>query len=93
MRIGILGLLHESNTFVTTKTTLADFKADLFLEGAEILQALSTSHHEIGGFIGGLQRSNELDIEIVPLVVYRATPSGPIEKSSFIKIKKNLVYF
>jgi microcystin degradation protein MlrC len=91
MRIGILGLLHESNTFVTTKTTLADFKADLFLEGEEILQALSTSHHEIGGFIGGLQRSNELDIEIVPLVVYRATPSGPIEKSSFIALTERVL--
>lgn len=91
MRIGILGLLHESNTFVATKTTLANFKADLFLEGKEILQSLSTSHHEIGGFIRGLQRSNVLGIELVPLAVYRATPSGPIEKSCFIALTTRIL--
>lgn len=91
MRIGILGLLHESNTFVTTKTSLANFKADLFLEGEEILRALSASHHEIGGFISGLRNSSELEIELVPLAVYRATPSGPIEKSSFIALTERIL--
>ncbi len=91
MRIGIIGLLHESNTFVTTKTTLANFKADLFLEGNDILQSLSTSHHEIGGFIHGLEHSSELGIEIVPLAVYRATPSGPIEKSCFIALTQRIL--
>jgi|694.fasta_scaffold04022_9 microcystin degradation protein MlrC len=91
MRIGILGLLHESNTFVTTKTKLANFKADLFLEGKEILRSLSTSHHEIGGFIRGLERSSEHGIEIVPLAVYRATPSGPIEQSSFIDLTQRIL--
>lgn len=103
MRIGILGLLHESNTFVTTKTTLDHFKADLFLEGADILRQLASSHHEIGGFIAGLQYStgqqnsssrlskSESAIEIVPLAVYRAMPSGPIEKSSFVALTERIL--
>jgi microcystin degradation protein MlrC len=98
MRIGILGLLHESNTFVTTKTTLDHFKADLFLEGDEILRQLASSHHEIGGFIAGLQSGARLqsstsstDIEIVPLVAYRAMPSGPIEKSSFVALTERIL--
>lgn len=91
MRIGILGLLHESNTFVSTQTTLAHFKADLFLEGEAILQGLAESHHEIGGFIRGLQQSQELEIEIVPLAVYRATPAGTIEKSSFVALTERIL--
>lgn len=91
MRIGILGFLHESNTFVAKKTTLENFRADLFLEGDSILQKLSDSHHEIGGFIGTLMRTTDLNIKLVPLVVYRATPSGPIEKNSFVALTERIL--
>ena len=91
MRIGILGLLHESNTFVSDKTTLANFQADLFLEGEKIIEQLSTSHHEIGGFITGLRAESSCDIEVIPLVAYRATPSGPIERSSFIALTERIL--
>lgn len=91
MRIGILGLLHESNTFVTTKTTLDQFRADLFLEGGAVIERLKESHHELGGFIGGLQKSEVPSIEMVPLAAYRATPAGPIEKSSFIALTERIL--
>lgn len=91
MRIGILGFLHESNTFVAKKTMLANFRADLFLEGDSILQKLSESHHEIGGFISTLRHTTDLNIELVPLVVYRATPAGPIEKSSFVALTERIL--
>ncbi|MBX3422788.1 MAG: M81 family metallopeptidase, partial [Pirellulaceae bacterium] len=79
MRIGILGLLHESNTFVQQRTTLRHFQDDLYLEGSELVTRLGSSHHEIGGFISGLhQLAKDQAIQPVPLMVARATPSGPI---------------
>ena len=79
MRIGILALLHESNTFVSQPTALQQFHDDLYLEGDAIRQQLASSHHEIGGFFAGLQQcSRNDDVIAVPLLATRATPAGVI---------------
>jgi microcystin degradation protein MlrC len=79
MRIGIIALLHESNTFVSQPTTLRQFHEDLYLEGEAIRQQLASSHHEIGGFFAGLERcSRGGDVVAVPLLATRATPAGVI---------------
>ena len=79
MRIGIIALLHESNTFVSQPTTLKQFFDDLYLEGELIRQQLASSHHEIGGFFAGLQEcSRDEDVIAVPLLAARATPAGII---------------
>ena len=91
MRIGILGLLHESNTFVSGTTTVAKFREDLYLDGDAILTELAESHHEIGGFCHALQNENRFPITIVPLVAFRATPSGPIAEETFDQLVKNIL--
>lgn len=83
MRIGIVALLHESNTFVREFTTLENFRADLYLIGEPIRDRLSESHHEVGGFFAGLVESGGPDVEPVPLVAFRATPSGVIAEDTF----------
>lgn len=84
MRIGIIALLHESNTFVRQATTLERFREDLFLEGEAIREQLAASHHEIGGFFAGLDESNEHgDVVAVPLLATRATPAGVIAAEAF----------
>lgn len=76
MRIGILSLLHESNTFAPKSTSLTDFQDDLFLHGESILEQFINSHHEVGGFLQGIAADHFL--EAVPIVAFRATPSGTI---------------
>lgn len=79
MRIGIIALLHESNTFVRQPTTLKQFQDDLYLEGDAIREELASSHHEIGGFFAGLEQCNrDGDVVAVPLLATRATPAGVI---------------
>jgi microcystin degradation protein MlrC len=79
MRIGIIALLHESNTFVRQPTTLTQFYDDLYLEGEAIREQLAGSHHEIGGFFAGLEQCNRSgDVVAVPLLATRATPAGVI---------------
>jgi microcystin degradation protein MlrC len=73
VRVGIIALLQESNTFIEGKTTLAHFEQDLLVEGEEVRRRLEGTHHEVGGFFEGL--ANE-GIEAVPIFAARALPYG-----------------
>lgn len=75
-RIGIISIKHESNTFLAKKTRLEDFKSTLFLRGEEVYK-MRPGFEEIAGFIQTLEK--ESDVEIVPLFVTYATPSGIVE--------------
>ena len=75
-RVGIVALQHESNTFLARRTALADFEGHLLLTGEAVREQLAQSHHEVGGFFGGLDRAG---IEAVPIFAARAMPYGTIE--------------
>ena len=80
MRIGIVALLHESNTFLAERTTLRHFREDVLLEGAAVAERFRGSHHELGGFFAGLDHQRA---EAVPIFAARALPFGTIEAESF----------
>ncbi|MCA8990558.1 MAG: M81 family metallopeptidase [Planctomycetaceae bacterium] len=80
MRIGLIALLHESNTFSHQPTTLESFRQNLLLTGEPIRHALADAHHEVGGFFAGL---DEAGAEAVPLFAARALPSGTIASADF----------
>src|SRR5947207_2294213 len=75
MRVGILGIQHESNTFMPRATTLEDFQRKTLLRGEEIREKFARGHHEISGYFEGLSREQ---IDAVPIFVAGATPSGVI---------------
>lgn len=74
-RVGVIALLHESNTFIRAATTLEHFARDLLLDGEAVRTKLADAHHEVGGFFAGLAREG---IEAVPIFAARALPYGPI---------------
>ncbi|MGB7156935.1 MAG: M81 family metallopeptidase [Tepidisphaeraceae bacterium] len=80
MRIGIIALQHESNTFLTTPTTLEDFQRGTLASGDEILHHFAAAHHEVGGFIQGVKDAN---LQLVPIFAARATPSGTIVADTY----------
>jgi len=87
MRIGILAFLHESNTFIESPTTWRNFEEDTVAVGDEILKRFAESHHEVGGFLAGLERADlGISVEVVPILAVRATPSGIISKEAFDEI-------
>jgi microcystin degradation protein MlrC len=88
MRVGILALLQESNTFVSARTTLAAFERDLLLEGDQFRQQLADAHHEVGGFFEGLECNS---IQAVPLFAARALPYGPIDRATFDRLMEMLM--
>ncbi len=78
MRIGVIGLWHESNTFVSRPTTIDDFRADTLLEGDDVGQ-LADTHHEVGGFLQYLAGTSQVArVTAVPVFMARALPAGII---------------
>lgn len=80
LRVGIVALLQESNTFLHERTNLEHFKQDLLATGSEVRNRLAAAHHEVGGFFEGLA---EHDIEAVPIFAARAFPYGIISADAF----------
>jgi microcystin degradation protein MlrC len=86
-RVGVIALLQESNTFLSTPTTLADFERDLLLAGAAVRTTLASAHHEVGGFFAGLDRAG---IEAVPIFAARALPGGPMTADTLAALMEML---
>lgn len=89
MRVGIIALLQESNTFLDAHTTLAHFEQDLLLTGENVRRALATAHHEVGGFFQGL---DEQGIEAVPLLAARATPFGTMTAETLDRLLEMILF-
>ncbi len=79
MRVGIVSLYHESNTFAAGTTPLAAFAQDTLAEGPAVRERFAGTHHEIGGFFAQLAEDG---LEAVPVFAARATPSGTIEAAA-----------
>lgn len=88
MRIGIIGLLHESNTFMDSTTTRQHF-ADASLDiGSDLIGRWSGTHHELGGFLDGARK---FGFEPVPIFAAVAVPSGPLEPKTFHEFVADIV--
>ena len=79
MRVGILSLIHESNTFAVTPTTIDMFRRDQLLIGEEVRRAYEGGHNQISGFLARLERTG---IEPVPIFHASTPPSGTITRDT-----------
>ncbi len=85
MRIAIAGFLHESNTFASQVTGMAQFRVH---SGEKLLQHYAETFHEIAGFIAG---AGEYDFEPLPLVAAEATPSGTVTAAAYEEITGGII--
>ena len=88
MRIGIVALQHETNTFIRTPTDLAAFRGGLLATGDEFRDAVEGSNHELAGFFAGL---DEAGVAAVPLFGARALPYGLISDDAYAELKRRLL--
>lgn len=79
MRIGIIALLQESNTFIAQPTTLQHFEQDMLVEGEAVRERLHGTQHEVGGMFHALE---ELSVDAVPIFAARAFPFACIERAA-----------
>jgi microcystin degradation protein MlrC len=75
MRVGIVGLQHESNTFQSVPTTWEHFEQGALLTGRAVAREYGGAHHEVGGFLQGL---DEEGLQAVPIFFAWAMPGGPV---------------
>ncbi len=87
MRVGIIALLHESNTFSSEPTTLDHFREDLLLTGRAVRDQMAATYHEVSGFFEGL---DEAGLDAVPIFAARAVPFGTITKGAFDQLVEML---
>ncbi|MCI0464672.1 MAG: M81 family metallopeptidase [Gemmataceae bacterium] len=80
MRIAIAGFMHESNTFNPTRTDRAAFAAQSLTFGPALLDEWRAAHHEVGGFIAGVEQAGS---QALPLVMAWAMPAGPVTDDLF----------
>jgi microcystin degradation protein MlrC len=83
MRVGIIALQHESNTFLQSPTTLVDFEQGALLTGEAIRREYGNAYHEVGGFFEGLAAEQ---IEAVPIFLAWALPGGIVEARTLEKL-------
>ncbi len=79
LRIGLVGISHESNTFIDTLTTIDDFHNGHFFLGKAIIEEYRDAHHEIGGMMEVL---GQHPVELVPIMYAEATPGGKIASAT-----------
>src|SRR6266540_2896353 len=84
-RIGMGGIVHETNTFNPKKTTVADFEAGIggahgILRGVEIVQEMANSNNTIAGFIEGAKRHG---LELYPTIMAGPQTIGTVTDQAF----------
>jgi microcystin degradation protein MlrC len=87
-RVGILGFLHESNTFLGVPTRWEDFASTSMTTGDALRQHWHAAHHEIGGFFEGCAAEG---LDAVPGFSTYAVPSGAIATEDFERIANALI--
>ena len=85
LRIATLGIHHETNTFASNKTKMADFERSglqtyAVQRGQQYHDMHEKSETSMAGFI---KASIKLDFELVPLIFAATDPSGTISKEVF----------
>ncbi|MDX2973352.1 M81 family metallopeptidase [Kribbella solani] len=80
MRLALLGLYHETNTFSPVRADRAMFQNGGVWRGGEIVEAYATSSTTNGGFLAG---AAEQGVEVVPLMFAFVTPTGRIAADAF----------
>jgi len=87
-RVALMGIYHESNTFIETQTTLEDFRSGHLLCGQHIADEYADAFHEIGGM---LEYCRNNGIEVVPVLYAEATPGGIIRRADYEEIRDRML--
>src|SRR5256885_3982392 len=87
-RVGVLGFLHESNTFLQVPTTYENFARASLTRGAEMLERWRGGLHELSGMFAGLEESG---LVAVPCMATFAVPSGALTEDAYERLASELV--
>ena len=87
-RVALLGMYHESNTFIAQPTTLDDFVNSHLLRGEAIRGEYQHAFHEIGGMLEVLDQHA---VQTLPILFAEATPGGTITAFTYDYLVKEML--
>lgn len=87
LRIAVGGVIHESNAFAPTLTTVSDFERELLLDARKWPAEPPAAEEVLAGFI---RASGSLAFSPVPALYARAGPGGPLSDSCFTELTERL---
>ncbi len=87
MRIPMLGISHETNTFSSVPADYAQFVRSGIRRGDEIFDHYVNARYTISGYI---QAAQELDFELVPLMYAVTGPIGTITKDAYDRLSDEM---
>lgn len=97
LRLAYARIAQESNCFSPVPTTLEDFRAGGWLEGAELAKACQPGGVEARGYLASAELTGFVDatraagdVEAVPLFSSWAIPSGPLDPATFATLSGKL---
>lgn len=88
MKIAVGAFSIESNSFARGRTTLDDFKKQIFFQGHEITRDCAGPTTELAGAWDVFTQS---DVEIIPTLVATSSPRPPVTDDAFQIISKGIV--
>jgi len=88
IRVGVGGLVHETNTYATDSFGPTGAEAFRAVAGDQLVRAHLGTRTCIGGM---LDAAAELGFEVVPLWWASAEPSGTIERAAYESMRTSLV--
>jgi len=80
LRVALMGIVHESNTFVAERTGLGHFRTGHWHFGADVVLHYRDAFHEVGGMIEAM---DEAGIRLLPVMYAEATPGGTVSSEAF----------
>ena len=87
-RVGLVGFLHESNTFLPVETTYDHFASTSMTQGEALVARWRGARHELGGLLAGCA---EAGLTVVPGMATYAVPSGAITAAAFEQLASELL--
>lgn len=88
MRIAILGIAHETNTFSRVPASYRQFELGDLLRGEEMVRRFGNASHTITGY---LQAAGDFDFQAVPLMWAQAGPIGLITRDAYDRISGEML--
>ena len=83
MRLALLGMAHETNTFSRVAASFDEFQQAGILRGHEMVREYRDSDHIIAGY---LEAADLFGCDVVPLIHAATGPIGTITKEAFNRI-------
>ncbi|HUV06204.1 MAG TPA: M81 family metallopeptidase [Spirochaetia bacterium] len=89
MKVALVSIMHEADTFSPIKTTLREFENRYILEGDRILPTFENTNTEIWGFVSAMAGLDK-KVEPVPLIAASAVSGGTVTAETFQYLRERL---